>query len=70
MTHVGFLHGKTDAKVTSTVVDPTTRRVHKPGGVQVSNPLGQFELGVRVRDLTPTFVVDDLEGDQLCCSVR
>ena len=44
------------------MVVPARRRVHKPSGVQLSNPLGQFELGVVFCDLAPGFVVNDLDS--------
>lgn len=55
-------HRGTYTKVSSAVVVPARRRVHKPSGVQLSNPLGQLKLGVVFCDLAPGFVVDDLDS--------
>jgi hypothetical protein len=61
-----MFHDKvTHAKISSTVIVPASSRVHKTSGVQLSDPIGQFELGVVICDLTPSFVVYDLSGN-LC----
>ena len=43
------------------MVDPAGCRVHKPSGVELSNPVGQLELGVCFCDLAPALVVNDLQ---------
>jgi len=43
------------------MINPTGCRVHKPSGVELSNPVGQLKLGVVVCELAPAFVVNNLQ---------
>ena len=44
------------------MINPTRRGVDQSSGVQLLNTVGQFELGIVAGDLTPAFVVNDLEN--------
>lgn len=51
---------RTHAEVASSVIEPTSGRIHQPRGIQLLDTIGQPELRVVGRDLTPAFIIDDL----------
>ena len=50
----------THTKVAGAVIVPASGRIDQPGGIQLFDEIGKPKFGVVCRNLTPSFVIDNL----------